>query len=78
MLMLQEYQAYVDGSGTGSPDLLVLAGFIAPAKAWEAFSFAWQEKLNEAGMHRFKMHEMAVGSLRSRHGSIEPLKKTKY
>lgn len=38
-------QCYVDGSGTGSPDLFVMAGYIAPAEKWAAFSREWQERL---------------------------------
>jgi len=53
-------QAYIDGSGTGSPSGLVLAGYVARASEWARFSQAWREKLAEAGLPRFKMHEMVT------------------
>jgi hypothetical protein len=59
LLTLKEYKAHVDGSGTGSPDLLVLAGYIAPAQAWIEFSKDWQTRLNHAKLACFKMNEMA-------------------
>jgi len=53
-------QAYIDGSGTGNPSGLILAGYVARASEWEKFSRAWREKLVEAGLRRFKMHEMVT------------------
>ena len=47
LLMLQ---AYCDASGTGDPDALALAGYIADSDTWERFSVAWQTKLDERGM----------------------------
>ena len=32
LLMVKEFKAYVDASGKGDPDLLVIAGYIAPAE----------------------------------------------
>ena len=51
--------AYVDGSGTGDPRLLVLAGYIADAGTWLEFSKEWKSQLSEAGLPYFKMHEQA-------------------
>lgn len=55
LLMLQ---AYVDGSGTGDPNLLVIAGFIATSETWAEFSKEWQRRLDCAGLPYFKMVEM--------------------
>lgn len=55
LLMLQ---AYVDGSGTGDQNLLVIAGFIATSETWAEFSTEWQNKLNCAQIPYFKMVEM--------------------
>lgn len=53
-------QCYVDGSGTGSPDLFVMAGYIAPAERWAEFSREWQERLDmRPPLPYFKMNEMA-------------------
>ncbi len=57
--MLRDYKAHIDGSGTGSPDLLVLAGYIAPASEWIEFSKEWQSRLDHARLARFKMNELA-------------------
>ena len=57
--MPSNYQAYVDGSGTGDPDLLVIAGCIATAVDWEDFSKEWKVRLEQAHLTRFKMNEMA-------------------
>jgi len=56
--MAKEFKAYVDGSGTGDPDLLVLAGYVAPSKVWDDFSKDWQNRLSEMRISRFKMNEM--------------------
>jgi hypothetical protein len=56
--MLKAYKAHIDGSGTGNPNLLVLAGYIAPAAVWADFSKEWQTRLDQAGLSRFKMTEM--------------------
>jgi hypothetical protein len=50
-------QAYVDASGKGDPHLLVIAGYIASADAWELFAAEWQNRLNEARLPYFKMNE---------------------
>jgi len=55
MVMLQ---AFVDASGKGDPNVLVVAGYVAQADEWAKFSQAWKEKLDQAGMRRFKMNEM--------------------
>lgn len=52
-------QAYVDGSGTGDPRFLILAGYIASDDVWAAFSEAWQSRLNDAQIPFFKMNQMA-------------------
>jgi hypothetical protein len=56
--MLKEYKAYVDASGKGDPDILVIAGYIAPAAIWMEFSKEWQSRLSQARMPYFKMNEM--------------------
>jgi hypothetical protein len=48
----------VDASGKGDPDLLVIAGYIAPAETWIEFSKEWQARLDQAQMPYFKMNEM--------------------
>lgn len=53
-------QCYVDASGKGDPDYLVIAGYIASAEAWAAFSEEWQERLDmRPSMPYFKMVDMA-------------------
>lgn len=51
-------QAFVDASGKGDPNVLVVAGYVAQADEWAKFSQAWKEKLDQARMRRFKMTEM--------------------
>jgi hypothetical protein len=46
-------------AATGAPDVLVLAGYIAPARVWIDFSNDWKERLDHARMPFFKMNEMA-------------------
>jgi hypothetical protein len=55
LLMLQ---AYIDGSGNGRPDSLVLAGYVASAEVWRDFSTEWKAHVDLAGLRRFKMSEM--------------------
>jgi hypothetical protein len=55
--MAKAYQAYVDASGKGDPNWLIIAGYVAPADVWSEFSGAWQTRLNEVGIERFKMSE---------------------
>jgi hypothetical protein len=50
-------QAYVDESGTGDPQYLVIAGFIATSETWAAFSKEWQSRLKAAQLPYFKMNE---------------------
>jgi hypothetical protein len=53
-------KAYIDGSGTGAPDPLVLAGYVAPAETWAAFSEEWQARLDmNPKLEYLKMNEMA-------------------
>jgi hypothetical protein len=52
--------AYIDGSGTGDPKHLVLAGYIAAEDTWIEFSNEWKAQLDEAGLPYFKMHEQAA------------------
>ncbi|MGY4253401.1 hypothetical protein ACVI1L_000469 [Bradyrhizobium sp. USDA 4516] len=59
MISTDPLQAFVDESGTGNPNALVIAGYVARASEWARFSQAWQGKLLEAGLARFKMTEMA-------------------
>jgi hypothetical protein len=56
--MLKEFKAYVDASGKGDLNLLVIAGYIAPAAIWTEFSKEWQARLDDAHMPYFKMNEM--------------------
>jgi Protein of unknown function (DUF3800) len=51
--------AYVDASGKGDKERLVIAGYIAPPEAWGEFSAKWQEALSLGRMKYFKMNEMA-------------------
>lgn len=57
-------KAYIDGSGNGSPDSLVLAGYIASDEQWANFSAEWQEMLDKLSMTDFKMSRMAQSSER--------------
>ncbi|WP_375782995.1 DUF3800 domain-containing protein [Bradyrhizobium sp. Pha-3] len=52
-------QAFVDASGKGDPNVLVVAGYVARAGEWAKFSEAWKEKLGQRRLRRFKMNEMA-------------------
>jgi Protein of unknown function (DUF3800) len=52
--------AYIDGSGTGDPKHLVLAGYIATADIWIEFSKDWKAQLDEAKLPYFKMHEQVA------------------
>jgi hypothetical protein len=56
MVMLQ---AFVDASGKGDPNVLVVAGYVARADEWARFSQAWKEKVDQASLRRFKMTEMS-------------------
>ena len=47
-------EAYIDDSKTDGR-VLVLAGFLAEAEKWAAFSTEWQALLNELNLPRFKM-----------------------
>jgi Protein of unknown function (DUF3800) len=56
-------QAYLDDSYSAG-GVHVLAGYVAPAESWTAFSKEWEQLLPRAlpgktGKHRFKMKEMA-------------------
>src|SRR5947209_6090015 len=59
--VLLPIQAYIDDSGgIGHADAFVLAGFIADAQAWLAFSEEWQACLaTSPAISRFKMREAA-------------------
>lgn len=56
--MAKKFQAYVDGRRSGDPNLLVVAGYVAPAEVWLDFSEKWQEQLDHARLPYFKMSEM--------------------
>ncbi|MCH7921879.1 MAG: DUF3800 domain-containing protein [Nitrospinae bacterium] len=57
---LLAFQAYIDDSGKGSGPVLVLAGYIATAEKWAAFSVEWKEMLSFIpASDAFKMSEMA-------------------
>jgi hypothetical protein len=56
-------QAYMDDSFSPG-GVHVLAGYVAPAESWAAFSKEWEQLLPRAlpgktGKYRFKMKEMA-------------------
>jgi len=53
-------QAYVDGSGTGDPDRLVMAGYVADSEEWAKFSVEWKARLDHARLPVFKMNRMAL------------------
>jgi hypothetical protein len=56
MLMLQ---AYLDGSQHDNPPIYVLAGYLAPADQWAAFSNRWQEILDlSPSIPYFRMTEI--------------------
>lgn len=52
-------QAYIDESGAGDPNELILAGYVASAETWQKFSQQWKSRLDEAHLSRFKMSEMS-------------------
>ena len=57
-------QAYIDDSRESEDGIFVLAGYVASAEAWAAFSREWEAMLpratlQEDGKYRFKMSEMA-------------------
>lgn len=58
-------QAFIDESGVGQGDVLVLAGYIASTEAWSRFSSEWRSRLD---MHprigKFKMGEMHGSEVR--------------
>ncbi len=58
-------QVYIDDSASKDGKIFVLAGYIAPAENWAAFSNEWQAILDEEPrLERFKMHEMARSGVR--------------
>ena len=64
-------QAYVDGSGTGSDDFLVVAGYIATPESWAEFSREWERLIDMQSPHYrrlsyFKMKEMTSDADRER------------
>jgi Protein of unknown function (DUF3800) len=66
LLMLQ---AYIDESKSPKTGTFVLAGYIASAEKWAAFSRCWEKllpfgTLNKYGKYHFKMQEMAMNSER--------------
>jgi hypothetical protein len=48
-------QAFVDGSGTGDPRALIIAGYIAATETWTALSNEWRAHLDDLKMSCFKM-----------------------
>jgi hypothetical protein len=51
-------QAYIDDSGSGDPDVYVLAGYIASAESWASFSDEWKKLLDFCRLDVFKMKDM--------------------
>lgn len=53
-------RAYIDDTGGGVGPVFVLAGYIATAEQWTAFSNEWQALLDmKPRLERFKMSEAA-------------------
>lgn len=64
-------QAFIDESGKGDPDLLVLGGYVSSADSWQRFNNEWQRVLDMKSPHYrqleyFKMAEMASEADRER------------
>src|SRR5690349_3270968 len=55
---LMVLQAYFDDSGSSAGEpVYVLAGCLAGAERWAAFSTEWAQKLSDHGLPHFKMSE---------------------
>jgi hypothetical protein len=51
-------QVFIDDSGKDDPPVFVLAGFIAEAAQWAAFSDAWDAELKQSpAIEHFKMKD---------------------
>jgi hypothetical protein len=61
--MIKSFEAYVDGSGSGDQEMLVIAGYVAPAAEWQAFSKQWKAQLEEARLPYVKMSELAASRM---------------
>lgn len=60
LMVVRNYKGFFDGSGTGSPDFYIMAGYVAPAESWATFSIEWQELLDmRPHLEAFKMSDMA-------------------
>jgi hypothetical protein len=56
-------RAFIDDSRMGQPPIYVLAGWVAPAKAWASFSDAWQDILwMSPRIEYFKFDEFIGGN----------------
>jgi hypothetical protein len=54
------FTACFDASGSKSKPWMVLAGFVAPAKAWDCFADLWNQRLNQDGIKYFHMKEFTA------------------
>jgi uncharacterized protein DUF3800 len=54
-------QVCIDDSGRGQEPVFVLAGYVARARNWEAFSHGWQDLLRKYGLKYLKTHEVMDG-----------------
>src|SRR5580698_7633179 len=56
------YAGYFDESGTGSGDVLSVAGYVSTVDAWIKFSTDWQQDLLAwKTLEYFRMHEFMSG-----------------
>jgi len=55
--LIMVMKAFIDDSGKDDPPVYVLAGYIARAEQWVAFSDEWSAALHEAGLTHFKMQD---------------------
>ena len=67
------FQAYIDDSGDKdeAAKVFVLAGYIAPAENWAAFSDEWQELLNMDSPHYAKLSYFKMAEMRSSEGRLQ-------
>ena len=59
LFLMVQFQAYIDASGVGDKDALVMAGYIATAETWADFSDEWKRALDKVPLPYLKMRELA-------------------